>query len=109
MHDGESLLDRNEMHARRSIGASDGLVAAFLIAMQESREHQAAQELRRHQHLVGEAEAYARCRSAARLSGRTRTGDERVNRAGAQQPERWASAALRAAVSRLRGSKTRIS
>jgi len=67
MRDREPLTDDD----RRSFGAGGGFITAFLTATQESRARRAAQELRCHRHIVGEAETDAinRARSAARPDG----------------------------------------
>jgi hypothetical protein len=107
MCDSGPLWDHNDVHRRQSIDIGGGFITAFLTAMHESREEQAAREIRRHRHLARQAEAYVSGLSAQRRNDRARSGVGQIDRAKAQQSKSWASVALRALVSRFHGSKTR--
>jgi hypothetical protein len=53
-----SSATRRENNARPLMPVGGAFITAFLIAMHESRERQAAREIRQHRHLAHEADAY---------------------------------------------------
>ena len=50
------MKDENDTRPLMPVGGV--FITAFLVAMHESRQRQAAREIRRHRHLVHEADAY---------------------------------------------------
>jgi hypothetical protein len=59
-----SSATRRENDARPLIPVGGAFITAFLVAMHESRERQAACEIRRYRHLAHEADAYEERRLA---------------------------------------------
>jgi hypothetical protein len=52
------MKDENEARPRPLMPVGGVFITAFLVAMHESRERQAAREIRRHRHLAHQADAY---------------------------------------------------
>lgn len=59
------MKDENNARSRPLMPVGGGFITAFIVAMHETRERQAAREIRRHRHLAHEAEAYEERRSAS--------------------------------------------
>ncbi|MBV8838191.1 MAG: hypothetical protein JO000_16780 [Alphaproteobacteria bacterium] len=81
MDGAEPFWNHKDVHAPQSAGIGGAFTTAFLIAMQESRQSQAAREVHRYRRLAVEAEAYERRRAAELRRGLDRHPTVRRNQA----------------------------